>query len=217
MGFGVFSEVGTLRKVLVSRPGLAQARLTPLNCGELLFDDVLWVAQAKTDHFAFVNTMQEHDIEVFDVHDLLAETLQSDAAREWLLDQQLTPARVDAEIAAQLRPWLDEMKPAELATRMMGGLVVNELPFPAAGLTAPCVARDGFLLAPLPNAMFTRDYSCWINDGVAFGSMYCRRGARKRCSPRRSTGFTRSSKAPRRSGSATRTTRRRTARSKAAT
>ena len=47
MTLGVFSEVGTLRKVMVCRPGLAQARLTPANCRELLFDDVLWVSQAK--------------------------------------------------------------------------------------------------------------------------------------------------------------------------
>ena len=43
---GLFSEVGRLRKVIVCRPGLAQRRLTPANCHELLFDDVLWVAQA---------------------------------------------------------------------------------------------------------------------------------------------------------------------------
>src|SRR5476649_168220 len=54
MTSGVFSEVGTLRKVLVCKPGLAQSRLTPANCRELLFDDVLWVAQARTDHYAFV-------------------------------------------------------------------------------------------------------------------------------------------------------------------
>ena len=41
--YGVHSEVGKLRKVLVCAPGLAHQRLTPTNCDELLFDDVLWV------------------------------------------------------------------------------------------------------------------------------------------------------------------------------
>ena len=40
---GVYSEVGKLRQVLVCAPGLAHARLTPANCDELLFDDVLWI------------------------------------------------------------------------------------------------------------------------------------------------------------------------------
>ncbi|MEO6628882.1 MAG: arginine deiminase, partial [Aquihabitans sp.] len=44
-GYGVHSEVGQLRKVLVCSPGLAHERLTPTNCDDLLFDDVMWVEQ----------------------------------------------------------------------------------------------------------------------------------------------------------------------------
>jgi hypothetical protein len=44
---GVHSEMGRLRNVLVCRPGLAQKRLTPANYRDLVFDDVLWVAQAR--------------------------------------------------------------------------------------------------------------------------------------------------------------------------
>lgn len=36
-----WSEVGKLHQVMVCRPGLAHERLTPANCKELLFDDVL--------------------------------------------------------------------------------------------------------------------------------------------------------------------------------
>ena len=45
--YGVHSEVGKLRKVLVCAPGLAHERLTPTNCDDLLFDDVLWVQNAR--------------------------------------------------------------------------------------------------------------------------------------------------------------------------
>jgi hypothetical protein len=44
--FGVHSEVGKLRKVMVHRPELSLQRLTPATHDELLFDDVLWVAAA---------------------------------------------------------------------------------------------------------------------------------------------------------------------------
>jgi arginine deiminase len=49
MAFGVHSEVGKLRQVMVHRPGLEHTRLTPSNAEELLFDDVLWVSKAKSE------------------------------------------------------------------------------------------------------------------------------------------------------------------------
>jgi hypothetical protein len=47
--FGVHSEVGKLRTVMVHRPELSLQRLTPSNHDELLFDDVLWVERAQFD------------------------------------------------------------------------------------------------------------------------------------------------------------------------
>ena len=58
-GFGVHSEVGQLRKVMVCAPGRAHARLTPSNCDQLLFDDVLWLENAKRDHFDFMTKMRD--------------------------------------------------------------------------------------------------------------------------------------------------------------
>ena len=106
MTSGLHSEVGRLRQVLVCRPGLAQKRLTPANCHELLFDDVLWVSQARNDHDAFTTALKEREVDVLEMHDLLAETVTMDAARQWLLDRKLGPDFVDAETAAQLRPCL---------------------------------------------------------------------------------------------------------------
>ena len=73
--FGVHSEVGKLRKVMVCAPGLAHTRLTPSNCDELLFDDVLWVDNAKRDHFDFINKMRDRGVDVVEMHNLLAETV----------------------------------------------------------------------------------------------------------------------------------------------
>jgi arginine deiminase len=50
--YGVHSEVGKLRKVLVCSFGLPHERLTPTNCDDLLFDDVL--QNARRDHFDFM-------------------------------------------------------------------------------------------------------------------------------------------------------------------
>ena len=88
--FGVHSEVGKLRTVMVCRPGLAHQRLTPGNCHDLLFDDVIWVHEAQKDHYDFVLKMQERGVEVLELHDLLAETLEDKEARALVLDRRIT-------------------------------------------------------------------------------------------------------------------------------
>ena len=73
--FGVYSEVGKLRKVMVHRPGLSLQRLTPSNHDELLFDDVLWVERAQLEHDQFVQVMRDRGVEVFLFETPLAEAL----------------------------------------------------------------------------------------------------------------------------------------------
>lgn len=178
MALGVHSEVGQLRKVLVCRPGLAQARLTPGNCRELLFDDVLWVAQAKNDHYAFVSVMKDRGVEVLEMHDLLADTMADETARSWLLDRKLSEDAVGAAMATQLRTWLEGLSPMALAERLIGGIVRAELPFKPEGLFANCLDAADFVIPPLPNTLFTRDNSCWIYGGITLNPMYwpARRG-----------------------------------------
>jgi arginine deiminase len=51
---GAHSEVGLLRTVIVRRPDLARARLSPPNCHELPFDDVIWLHRTQEEFDAFV-------------------------------------------------------------------------------------------------------------------------------------------------------------------
>lgn len=169
---GLHSEVGRLRKVMVCRPGLAQKRLTPANCHELLFDDVLWVSQARNDHDAFTTALKERDVDVLEMHDMLADTVAIADARKWLLDHKLGPDFVDAEAAAELRPWLEDLSPAKLAEHLIGGVARAELPFEPTGLLGRYAAPADLLLPPLPNTLFTRDNSCWIGDGVVLCPMF---------------------------------------------
>ena len=105
--YGVHSEVGKLRKVLVCGPGLAHRRLTPTNCDELLFDDVLWVQNAERDHFDFIAKMRERGIEVVELHDLLAELLDIPEAKAWLLDRKIVANEVGLGLVDETRAFLD--------------------------------------------------------------------------------------------------------------
>src|SRR6476469_5037419 len=86
---GANSEVGTLRTVMVHRPDLAHERLSPTNCHDLLFDDVVWVRRARQEFDAFVDLMRERGIEVLLVHELLTEALADKTARAWVLERRL--------------------------------------------------------------------------------------------------------------------------------
>lgn len=169
---GVHSETGRLRQVIVCRPGLAHRRLTPANCQELLFDDVFWVKQAQKDHDIFAATMRGEGIEVLDVNALMAETLDTKEGRSFVLDCRISADQVGVGMISELRSWMDELPSAGLAEYLLGGLAADDLPFRPTGLFGGHVGHHGFILPPLPNALFMRDNSAWIYGGVVVSPMF---------------------------------------------
>lgn len=171
--FGVHSEVGKLRKVIVHRPGLEMRRLTPSNCKELLFDDVIWTHKAQQDHDLFVRLMREdYGIQVMDVQTLLAEVLDEKDGRAYVLDRKLTPFEVGVSGAVELRAWMDEMDSLELASHLIGGLTMGELPADLCSASQKAYGENEFVMPPLPNQLFTRDSSSWIYNGVTVNPMF---------------------------------------------
>jgi arginine deiminase len=169
---GVNSEVGTLKTVIVHRPDLAHERLSPTNCHELLFDDVIWVRRARQEHDAFVDLMRGRGVEVLLFHDLLAETLDQPEAREWVLTRRLRPEETTVMFAQDLTDWMNEMSGDELATRLTGGVTARELPENIASVVKNAMRPTDFVIAPLPNQLFMRDTSAWIFGGVSINQMY---------------------------------------------
>ncbi len=169
---GVHSETGKLHQVIVCRPGLAHRRLTPDNCEELLFDDVFWVKQAQKDHDVFSSVMRDEGVEVLDVNDLLAETLDVAEGRKYVLDQRINRDQVGVGMLSELRAWMEELPGVKLAEYLLGGLATSDLPFKPHGLFGAYLGHQGLILPPLPNALFTRDNSAWIYGGVSVNPMY---------------------------------------------
>jgi len=172
-GYGVHSEVGKLRKVIVHRPGLEMERLTPSNAEELLFDDVIWVRRARRGHDAFVDLMREEfDVEVALVHELLAEVADDPDGRNYLLENRLTANEVGVNGTRELQAWMQEMTSTEIVGSLIGGVTVDDLPSDFRQVAQKAWAGTEFVLAPLPNQLFTRDSSAWIYGGVTVNPMY---------------------------------------------
>lgn len=169
--FGVQSEVGRLRTVLLHRPGLELQRLTPSNCEDLLFDDVLWVKRARQEHDAFADALQEAGVEVLYLDRLLAEVLDVPQVRHTVLEGTFEHEAPGPNLEPALYEWLFDVPSGELATMLIGGVTFRELPFTSSSLSARVATGSGFVISPLPNHMFTRDTSAWIYDGASVHSM----------------------------------------------
>ncbi|MFI9009892.1 arginine deiminase [Actinosynnema sp. NPDC053489] len=174
--YGVHSEVGALRKVLVCAPGLAHARLTPTNCDALLFDDVMWVQNAVRDHFDFMAKLRHRGVEVVELHNLLTEVLDVPGAKSWLLDRKIVADEVGIGLVAETRAFLEELEHRRLAQLLIGGLSTVDLP-PDFRPGYLALAREStgvpeYLMPPLPNTLYTRDTTCWIYGGVTLNPLY---------------------------------------------
>jgi arginine deiminase len=167
----VASEVGRLRTVLLHRPGAELSRLTPRNSADLLFDGLPWVARAQEEHDAFAEALHSRGIEVLYLTDLLVRTLESVQARGEVVHSAVAPAVVGPALASVLRAWLMDLSSEELAAVLAAGLTHDELPSHGPdGVVARLAGAGDFVVRPLPNLLFTRDSSVWVDDHVAVTS-----------------------------------------------
>ena len=172
----VGSEIGKLNRVILHRPQLGLSRLTPSNCDDLLFDDVLRIGKAGEEHDRFHSILEEHDVEVFLLTNLLAETLLDPEAKKWVLDQQCSDLRFGATMAREVRQYMEGFDNVELAKHLTGGVAIVDidpdlLKAKPKSLKGSLLKENSFVIEPLPNHLFTRDTSCWVYGGVSVNPM----------------------------------------------
>lgn len=169
---GPTSEVGRLHRVLLHRPGDELLRLTPRNNDRLLFDAIPWVGRAQEEHDAFADGLRARGVAVDYLMDLLVEVLHDDDARAEAVRRAVAGLGFGDAIEAYLADLLGDQGPEELARTLTVGLRNDEVgPTRPGGLVAGMLPAEEFLLAPLPNLMFTRDSAVVIGDRVLVTSL----------------------------------------------
>jgi arginine deiminase len=172
MTFRVDSEMGQLRHAIIHRPGLELSRLTPGNIADLLFDDVMWASKAKEEHDAFAEALREKGVLVDYYGQLLAETLEVPEGRAFVLDRLCTPEILGPSLAGPVRRLFEDQDGPKLAESLIGGVLKADLhPHRTHSLKWEMLRADDFILAPLPNTLFTRDNSCWMYGGLTINPM----------------------------------------------
>ncbi|MEG0265332.1 MAG: arginine deiminase [Erysipelotrichaceae bacterium] len=175
----VTSEIKTLKKVLLHRPGNELLNLTPETLERLLFDDIPYLKVAQAEHDAFAKILTDNNIEVVYLEDLAAETLDTDPAiREKFLKQFINEAGINTDKYKNIvYKYLDKIKDnKELILKTMEGINVNELDAKDRNVENSLIdlvsEESKFIADPMPNLYFTRDPFASIGDGVSLNRMY---------------------------------------------
>ena len=166
--------MGTLRVAILHRPGAELRRLTPLNCDDLLFDGLPWVARAQEEHDAFAELLTSRGVEVLLLSDLLTQALASGAARMQGIAASVDTPRLGMPLAQELSAYLRGLDAAALAHVLMAGMTFAELPSDARAndsLVHRMHHGSDYVIEPLPNLVFTRDSSIWIGPRIVIPSL----------------------------------------------
>ena len=175
----VTSEIGTLRKVLLHRPGNELLNLTPDTLGDLLFDDIPYLPDAQKEHDAFAQALRDHGVEVLYLEDLVAEAISVNKnVREKFIKQFMTEAGINTiKYQKLVYDFLDKIKdPKELVLQTMAGIQVGDIPKNKREVEKTLVdlidTPDKFIAAPMPNLYFTRDNFDNVGEGTNLNHMY---------------------------------------------
>src|ERR1700689_1167385 len=167
--YGVDSEIGQLRTVLVHRPGAELRRVTPQHTCGMLLPALPWAERAQAEHDAFTAALRSRGVEVLYLTELVQDALEYAPGREQAIATAISDPRLGQELRAQLKGYLDDLRPEELGQVLIMGLARDEFRGGRGAVFSLLGAWD-YVIEPLPNLVFARDTCVWIGDRVAVTS-----------------------------------------------
>ncbi len=180
-GLGVFSEVGSLKKVLLHRPGKEMETLTPEVLENLLFEDIPWLKKLQIEHDGFADALRGAGCRVFYYADLLKEVLADSGVASVAADHLVSTGRIpQSRLKEEIRELLVSINAGDLADVMICGLRKDAVPHSDDEKRLSWWIQEDFpfYINPLPNLYFTRDPGAMIGEGMALSAMQT--GARSR-------------------------------------
>jgi len=179
----IYSEIGSLKRVLLHRPGSELEMLTPKYLDTMLFEDIPFLDSMREEHNAFAETLRNNGCEVLYVEDLLQETVKIPEAKESLIEKTVRTAGIpDLDLCEFLKDNLQGMDDISLTRHLIAGTKKDEI-----ALNQPTGRRDlsyyirdeyPFYINPLPNLYFTRDPGAVLGNRCSINTMHT--DARKR-------------------------------------
>jgi arginine deiminase len=168
MNLRINSEFGTLKSVLMHRPGREIDRLTPYNKELLLFEDVPYLEALQKEHDAFSSLIRDScGAQVYQLKELLIRVLYDDTVLLNLMRDSLRRSGL-SHLAEDI---LERYSTAECALILTAGLKIHELKQKLPKLNAGELYDFAFAIPPCPNLYFQRDPMALTPGGIIFSSM----------------------------------------------
>ena len=183
-GLNVHSEIGTLKKVMLHRPGEELLNLTPDDLERLLFDDIPFLQVAQAEHDRFAEILREQGVEVLYLEKLTAEAIDAGDCFDEFLDQWIDESGLKGHHARKIvRDYMVDLKQTQgtkaFVDKSIAGLRRNEVELPSIGsgslselVGADQDSESDLLVDPMPNTYFTRDPFAVVGHGVNLNRMY---------------------------------------------
>ncbi len=169
----VNSEIGTLKTVLLHRPGAEIENITPDTMGRLLFDDIPFLQNAQKEHDYFAEVLRQRGVETVYIEQLLEEILVSPKVKDEFLTRYLTEHHYINDAMRDIKEYLNGLSNHDLVATIYAGLRRDLVDFKHPNLhdVAGSDAESPFLMDPLPNAYFTRDPQAMMGNGLTINHM----------------------------------------------
>jgi len=171
----VYSEIGHLEKVLVHSPGQELENLTPSSLHRLLFDDIPYLKVAVEEHKAFVEALENENVDVYYMKDLVSEALEANPeVLPSFIKRFVDEAGVKSTRQKEhLYNFLERMSPESMVDKMVEGVRTRDIPsFEERSIMDMLELDYPFYTDPMPNTLFQRDAFASIGCGVTLNKMH---------------------------------------------
>ncbi len=169
----VTSEIGTLKSVLLHRPGEEVENLTPEYLQRLLFDDIPYLPVIQKEHDYFASVLRNRGVEVLYLTTLVTEALHTEELKKQFVADILRESNQTINGSAKtLQEYLLSFDTEDMVKKIMSGVRKSEIESgKKKHLFEMLDNHYPFYLDPMPNLYFTRDPAATIGDGLTINRM----------------------------------------------
>ena len=172
-GISVYNEIGKLRTVLLHRPGAEVENIVPDYLVTLLFDEIVYLEQARREHEQFSQLLKNEGVEVIYLTDLLIDIFQDAHVREEFLDEFMTEGKlVTVGLREAASEYFSTLSVQEFVDTCIAGLRHQDLKDIKNKTLGDMIKNPyPFYLYPIPNMYFQRDPFASIGKGISLNVM----------------------------------------------
>jgi len=169
----VYSEIGKLKSVLLHCPGEEVENIVPDYLRRLLFDEIVYLEQARREHNQFADILRNEGVEVNYLTDLMADVLEDPKIREEFLNEFMNEGKITTEgLQEAITDLFSDYSTKEFIKKCIAGVRKEELKHIRPRSLGDMVKNPyPFYLDPIPNMYFQRDPFASIGKGISLNVM----------------------------------------------